>query len=175
MSINSIKSKQVCWWSVTAFDEEIKMLKEKDGWPAFVKCVYGGEEKCPKTNRIHFQGALQLHKPQRLSALKRWLPRSHFEPANNVEALKKYAMKEDTAVGQKEVRVSDLKFYKLSDLVEKLVLIEYKTGESNFEVVFSKLIKEDPNVINYLDHKKLKYYYETHGHVFVKRILERAS
>lgn len=89
------------FWSVTAYNDEISML-ENPPWPSFVLKVYGGKETCPETGKIHFQGMVHLRSQQRMSALKKWLPTAHWEPARNVDALKNYAMKQDTAVGDKK-------------------------------------------------------------------------
>lgn len=89
------------FWSVTAYNDEITML-ENPPWPSFVNKVYGGRETCPTTGKIHFQGMVHLRSQQRMSALKKWLPIAHWEPAKNVDALKNYAMKQDTAVGDKK-------------------------------------------------------------------------
>lgn len=91
-------------WSVTAFNEEILLLEDASTYPEFVKEVLGGREMCPKTSKLHFQGAVILHSQQRLSALKKWLPTAHWEPAKQRDALKRYAMKADTAVGEKTIR-----------------------------------------------------------------------
>jgi len=96
-------SDKATWWSVTAFGDEILLLEDPSRFPSWVAKVYGGREECPDTKSIHFQGALQLHTQQRLSKLKSWLPTAHFEIARKVEALKKYAMKSETAVSEKKI------------------------------------------------------------------------
>jgi len=92
-------------WSVTVFsEEEMTMIENEEAYPDFVKEVLGGREVCPTTDKVHFQGAVILHSQQRFSAVKKWLPTSHWEPARQREALKRYAMKQETAVGEKTVR-----------------------------------------------------------------------
>lgn len=50
-----------------------------------------------ESGTIHLQGYLECSAKQRLSALKRWLPRAHFEPRRGTAAqARDYAMKEDT-------------------------------------------------------------------------------
>lgn len=90
------------WWSITAFDEAEKTLLSGDTFPPFVVRVYGGLEECPDTKRIHFQGAVQCKGQQRFSAIKKWLPKAHIEAARSADALRKYAMKEETAVSEKK-------------------------------------------------------------------------
>lgn len=93
------------YWSVTAFNSEIELL-EKQEYPDFVKKIYGGREKCPKTGTEHFQGMIQCLHQVRLSKLKKWLPTSHLEIAKDKDALEKYVMKSETAVGEKTVVVN---------------------------------------------------------------------
>lgn len=92
--------KATCW-SVTAYNDDINVLVDKVNVPDFVKEIYGGKEECPTTGRLHFQGYLVLRTQQRMSALKKWLLKTHFEVARNRDALKKYVMKEETAAGDK--------------------------------------------------------------------------
>jgi len=96
------------WWSVTAFNNEIDILECNSQWPDWVKSVHGGRERCPETDRVHFQGAIQCHQQQRLSKFKGWLPTAHLEPARSVEALKKYVMKSETAIGPKVIQTNAL-------------------------------------------------------------------
>lgn len=90
------------WWSVTAYNDEITVLENKDTFPEWVLKVYGGRELCPTTNRVHFQGAIQCVRQQRFSAFKTWLPTAHLEVAHHKDCLQKYAMKEETAIGEKK-------------------------------------------------------------------------
>jgi len=107
------------WWSVTAYNDEIAML-EKGEFPTYVKAVYGGREECPETKRIHFQGAIQLRSQQRLGTLKKWLPTAHFEVARNKDAIKKYAMKEETAVGPKTEKINEVEHISVEKIMLKL-------------------------------------------------------
>lgn len=91
------------WWSITAFDEEEKRQLSSGKWPPMVKKVYGGLEECPDTKRVHYQGAVQCRGQQRFSAIKKWLPKAYIEAARDIAALKQYAMKDETAIGEKEV------------------------------------------------------------------------
>lgn len=88
-------------WAVTAFGNDIALLEDVKSYPSYVKKVYGGRELCPESGREHFQGHLQLSTQQRLSAIKKWLPTAHLEIARNFKASVAYAMKADTASGEK--------------------------------------------------------------------------
>lgn len=47
----------------------------------------------------HIQGYIELRRPQRMAALRRWLPRAHFEPRRGTrEQARDYCRKEDTRV-----------------------------------------------------------------------------
>lgn len=103
------------WWSITAFNSEIERMEDPKTYPPFVLKVYGGRETCPTSGTVHFQGAVQCRSQQRLSAFKKWLPTAHLEAARSDEALKKYAMKQETAVGDKVVRQSPRVYMSMAD------------------------------------------------------------
>lgn len=102
-------------WSVTAFNEDIPRLEDKENFPNFVKEVWGGRETAPTTGTLHFQGAVVCNTQVRFSALKKWLPQAHIEPAMRANCLKKYCMKEETAAGIKQVLSNPDKFLKFHD------------------------------------------------------------
>lgn len=110
------------WWSITTFDEGEQNHLSGNDYPGFVHRVYGGLEKCPDTERIHFQGALQCKSQQRFSAIKKWLPKAHLEPAVSKDALMKYAMKADTACGSKLIRENKTPYYTLEMLLKLLAI-----------------------------------------------------
>lgn len=108
------------WWSITAFSQdEIDRLNGND-YPEWVSKVFGGLESCPETGRTHFQGAIQARRQVRFSAVKQWLGTAHIEPARNKDALRKYAMKEETAMGEKSVHQNATPYYRPHDLLEML-------------------------------------------------------
>ena len=99
--MDSFRKTKSTWWSVTAYGDNISRIESKDGCPAVIKRIYGGREECPNTKRLHFQGAIQCVTQCRASVILDWLPGAHIETARNSDALAKYAMKEETAVGEK--------------------------------------------------------------------------
>lgn len=122
MSDRQDRQDKAIWWSVTAFaDDEIAELSG-DQFPRFVKKVYGGLEQCPETGKNHFQGAIQCHTQQRFSALKKWLKTAHFEVARSSEALVKYAMKKDTAVGEKKETSNSTPYAAMHDFLTRIAL-----------------------------------------------------
>lgn len=126
------------WWSVTAFNAEISQLESAE-FPEFVAKVYGGREKCPETGREHFQGAIQCRRQVRMTQLKTWLPTAHLEPARNVDALKKYAMKEETAVGEKTERSNAVPMVTIRNIMEWL---SHTHDELNLKDYIDELVKK---------------------------------
>lgn len=116
MSQTDRQTDKATWWSVTAYGDEILLLEDSVKYPPDVAKVYGGREECPTTGREHFQGCIQLRKQQRLKWFKSWLPTAHLETARSSEALKKYAMKADTATGDKLERQNAVKYYSADEI-----------------------------------------------------------
>lgn len=111
------KTKGTWWGPCTTFNEvEIACLQESDRYPEWVQAVHGGLEKCPDTGRVHFQGAIQCKRQVRFSALKQWLPTTHIELAVSKEAVAKYCMKKETAVGEKVVRENLTEYWPMDRL-----------------------------------------------------------
>lgn len=70
--------------------------------PEFIKKVYGGQEKCPETGRLHFQGHISCRRQVRMSQLLSIFPGGHFEIARDPNKSIAYAMKKDTSSGEKK-------------------------------------------------------------------------
>jgi len=124
------------WFSITAFDEEEQRLLSGDVFPQFVKKVFGGLEEAPDTGKVHFQGAVQCRSQQRFSAIKKWLPKSHIEVAISAVALKKYVMKEETAVGEKKEVSNSTPYY---DNKSALLMIAKVYNESREELATQQM------------------------------------
>lgn len=103
------------WWSITAYGDNIVKVEDVNSYPKCVKAVHGGRESCPTSGREHYQGAVECHGQQRGSFFRDWLPGVHFEVARSADALKKYALKADTAVGPKGTIVNPTPYLKLDD------------------------------------------------------------
>lgn len=138
-------------WSVTAYNDDIMTLVDKTNVPDFVKEIYGGEEECPTTGRLHFQGALVLRTQQRMSALKKWLPQTHFEVARNRDALKKYAMKEDTAAGEKVEWSNPQQYEQLHEWLLKAAKVFVKTEDDYYSGLRDQSVQiKDPHRDTYI-------------------------
>lgn len=116
------------WWSVTAFNDELQLLEDamkgEKEVPEWVRAIHGGREKCPRTGKDHFQGAINTSQV-RMSKMKKWLPTSHLELARNKYKLVKYVMKEETAVGEKGV-FDNKAYISYESLLEELMRFRYE-------------------------------------------------
>jgi len=156
------KAKSI-WWSVTAFGEEIALCEGT--LPEYVRTIYGGREKCPSTGTEHFQGAIQCYEQVRMAKFKSWLKRAHLEPARSNEALKKYAMKTETSIGEKTIRPNTLPHYSAHELC---TLIGRQTGQTDFWPRVRKILKEQPGLAGQLMNPSLRNFYEKTQDVWVK-------
>lgn len=168
------------WWSVTAYDDEIQQCEDKDKYPIFVKRLLGGRETCPTTGKLHFQGALQCSHVVRLAQLKKWLACAHFEPARNIDALKLYAMKQETAVDTKEERVSTTQYLKPSDMMQKLAEVYLNMPDDHdlpqddfyFDYLVKRLLLKDLTVINHVNNQ-LRGNWARYGSIFAMVLLKK--
>jgi len=149
------------WWIVTAYDKNCDLLvsyeqpnADRSSIPRAVRAIHGGVEKCPGTGRLHYQGAVECNGQQRAVFFRDWLPGVHFEPAKNSAAVKKYCLKEDTAVGEK-LSISNPTPYLTMDKVMLLLgekSIDYETDEEDYSVEYwflvNIIIKEKPALIS---------------------------
>lgn len=173
------------WWSITAFDEEEKKQLSGDSFPPFVVRVYGGLEECPDTKRIHFQGAVQCKGQQRFSAIKKWLPKAHIEAARSADALKKYAMKEETAVSEKKEVVNKAAYVDNQTALRLLAAEEIsesyedpdapdfdKSMESKFRVYANRIVYRQPYLVGVMSKPDVLRGWKLFGATFVKLVKE---
>jgi len=118
--MESFRQTKSTWWCITAYADNITRLVNKDGVPTIVKRIYGGVEQCPTTGRDHYQGAIQCNSQCRASVILDWLPGSHIEKAKSSIALRKYAMKEETAVGEKVEWTNPEEYLTMDKALDKL-------------------------------------------------------
>lgn len=161
------------WWAVTAYNDDINIMENKDGYPDWVLKVYGGREVCPTTGTLHFQGAVQCVRQQRFTALKKWLPTANLKPARDKDDLKKYVMKEETAVGPKNEVVNDhaLPYMTtdmiLFDITKWLMLThgtniqEYATEEYWWKAVNDLLMRHPKLAGNFLNKQLMNLWLKT--------------
>lgn len=136
-------------WSITSYGEELQYLKRvqtgDEVLPDFVKRLWGGEEMCPKTERLHFQGCIETSEC-RFSQVKKWLPKSHIEKAFKRQALVKYVMKEESATSNKEVVENEF-YMSVPQIVEQLVRIyrlhdkdQPTGGKGEYQILFDNFV-----------------------------------
>lgn len=164
MSQTDKTTDKATWWSVTAFSEaEIELLNGTQ-YPDWVSKVYGGVESCPDTGRLHFQGAIQARRQVRFTQVKSWLGTAHIEPARNKDALRKYVMKEETAVGEKIERENATPYFRAHELLRKIAIkrrqADRQTEEGFVQVnpkspakaaywwCVKQVLKDDPTLIS---------------------------
>lgn len=174
------------WWSITAYGEELEYLLALQGgtadFPPVVKAIYGGVEECPKTQRLHFQGALNTAQV-RFSAVKKILPKSHIEACrSDAESLKRYAMKDETSVGQKSSSTNP-KYYTMESLMVKLAEtwverfeedLDIITGNDDygFSVISSRLLRENFFLISLCSQPQIGRAWKLYWSTCVKRYKE---
>jgi hypothetical protein len=154
------------WWSVTAYEPEIALCEGT--LPEFAKAIHGGRETCPTTGRLHFQGALQCYKQERMAKIKSWLKRAHLQPARSAEALKKYVMKEETAAGVKGVRENPLPHYSAHEICLLLAQTDIQTSKG-FWPRAQILLRKTPEMAGQLMNPSLRGFFEKTQVVWMER------
>lgn len=179
MSQTDRQTDKSTYWSVTAFGDEILLLEDTTKYPPDVLKIYGGREACPDTGREHFQGCIQLRKQQRLRWFKAWLPTAHLEPARHAQALKQYAMKADTATGEKMERANNIKYYTADEIC---ILIGSKVVDSDiletpdskvwFKRSINKLLRENHKLAAQLMNPSLRNFWCDTANVWIDKAKE---
>lgn len=154
------------WWSITAYNDDkdklVRCMEGQEVMPNWVKRVYGGLEKCPTTDREHFQGAVNTSHV-RFSQLKCWLNGTHIEMRKGTKKqLIAYVMKDETAVGMKTVK-SNPKYLSMDEALMKLsdyLVYKYEPDSYNDYIGISMtdmgiLVNED-NGYEHLSSKVMK-------------------
>jgi len=160
----SVKS---TWWSVTAFNEEIELCEGT--LPEFVRSIYGGREMCPSTGTEHFQGAVQCYEQVRMAKLKSWLKTAHLEPARQAEALKKYAMKPDTAIGEKVIRENHVPHH-TADQICLLLARQADRQTSDYWARVRMILAKTPELAGQLMNPSLKSFYLNTEQVWLDKV-----
>lgn len=179
MSAAARQTDKSTYWSVTAFgDEEISKLEDTEHYPTGVVRVYGGREECPESKKIHFQGCIVLSRQQRLSWFKSWLPTAHLEPARQKDALIKYAMKEDTATGEKLERVNPVVHHTADEMcmiiAQKIHAVYLENPEKHepkewFWIAVRAILQEEPKLAGQLMNPSLKGFWIETRRVWINR------
>lgn len=114
------KTDKTTRWAFTAYEGEWHLFKTMNdkiaewGWQT---------EKCPDTQREHYQGYLRTKTQQRFSTMKAMFPGVHLEQAKNWNALLEYCKKTDTAVaGTRVAQTNPSQPMTMADALKKLAL-----------------------------------------------------
>lgn len=162
------------WWSVTAFNGDIDLCEGP--LPPFVKRILGGRETCPTTGTLHFQGAIQCYpnKPVRMSQIKSWLPTAKLQPAREVEALKKYVMKAETAAGEKTERLNPIVHYPVHEMC--LLLASQPASQTDgFWVRANMILAKSPDLAGQLMNPSLRNFYEKTQYTWSAIVLQQTK
>jgi len=87
-------------WAFTAYENQWNLFETMNelvaewGWQT---------EKCPETERLHYQGFIRTKRQVRLSQLIKIFPGVHLEQARNWDALMAYCSKSESAVAGTQV------------------------------------------------------------------------
>lgn len=153
------------WWSITAYNEEMDLCENTENWPPWVVKIQGGREQCPTTGRIHYQGAMQLVSAMRRTKIKTWLKTAHLEQSRKTIALKQYAMKDETAIGEKLINVNPNPYLSADKICQ---LIADKVHEHNnqtdrqtdrFWFGVKKILSTRPEMAGQLMNPSLRNFY----------------
>lgn len=111
------------YWLGTCFCEE-----RPTELPVDAAWIKGQRERCPTTERLHWQMFAAFRKPQRLSAIRSKFCNCHWEPSKS-EAAERYVWKEDTRVEESQFEVGSKPFKRNSETDWGQVLQSAKNGD----------------------------------------------
>lgn len=158
MGKNGQRSRRICF---TLFDDAIKdfdMLRAcfPEG---VVEFIIGQQERCPNTQRIHWQVYVRFASPRAFAAIKNWVPTAHLEACKGSEADNiRYCSKEESRVagpwefGERSIagKRKDLdvvremvkegkRIREISDVVSSYQALRFAESYINLQPVFSRV------------------------------------
>jgi len=157
--------------------------------PDWVKECHGGVEICPDTQRRHLQVGIVCSRQIRLSALISWVPGAHCEVAKNRTAVLRYAMKEETAEGEKQVATNSTPFLAPNEILDEIS--DYVVAQDGFvcQSEYSKrtkaqkeaaymeatcdIVAANPRKLATYMNPRIKTMWLDYGHVFVLHAIQR--
>lgn len=112
-------------WSFTAYEDQwplIDAMKSNiDGHPT-IRMMKWQTEKCPKTGKLHYQGAIQTVQC-RHSALRKIFPGVHIEKAREWYKLLNYVKKNDTAIPGTRISLANEEVQEFYSMDDKMVML----------------------------------------------------
>lgn len=169
------------WWSVTAFNDEIALCEDPSKYPPWCLRIYGGVEKAGTTGTLHYQGAMQCIGPIRRKQIKSWLKTAHLEQSKKTIALKQYAMKTDTAVGEKLINDNPNPYISADKICDQIadavhVNLHLTDGQTDkFWYGVRKILTSRPEMAGQLMNPSLRNFYIKTESVWAIRALKRAQ
>lgn len=167
-------------WAVTVFNlEEIERLKDVTKWKSGVMSVRGGMEQT-KDGKPHYQCHIVLSQQQRMSWFKNWLPTAHLEASRNVVASMNYAMKSDTAIGEKTVITNPSKYYNAHEILTLIgasipaeVLERTPDKKEWFKASINILLRKDVTLAGQLMNPSLRSFFCDTAYVWIDKAKEQ--
>jgi len=165
------------WWCVVAYNKDIEILEAPPPYPFYVRKIYGGREKCPDTGNIHFQGAIQCWSAVRGTQFKSWLPTANLQKARCKEALAKYAMKAETAIGPKIIQENSLPHFPANVICEKIAMaIVSDKGQTDrqtdsFWRGVKSILQDSPELAGQLMNPSLRNFFKNTESVWINRAI----
>jgi len=107
-------------WKSAVFDLSGWEKVTREELPNYVKKIHQQKEICPSTQREHYQVHVELHRQQRLSAMRGWI-QSHWEGVKGTNHIRNsiaYCSKKESAVeGTQSVIENEEEYLRLHDLL----------------------------------------------------------
>lgn len=169
------------WWSVTAFNEEILLCEDPKSWPPWCLRILGGREQCPNTGTVHFQGAMQCVTPIRRKQIKSFLKTAHLQQSKKTIALTQYAMKQETAIGEKKVLINETPFLSADKICQEIADYNqqhYKQTDRQTDRFWSGvrgILTSRPQMAGQLMNPSLRNFYLKTESVWACNALKRAQ
>lgn len=167
------------WWQVTAYGDN--MVRCEGALPDFIKEIRGGREECPTTKRLHFQGAIRCQTQVRRSKVLEWLPGCHVEAAESVFATTKYAMKKETAAGEKTIRTNSVRHYAAHEICmllarqtdssseQRRLWLETKDDDGDYWYRVNLILDQTPELAGQLMNPSLRGFFRRTKLVWMKK------
>lgn len=107
-------------WSFTAYEEQWYLFVNIKAYPDVAE--WGWQlEKCPKTDRMHYQGYIRTKRQFRHAGMRKMFPQVHIEGAREWFKLVNYCRKKDTAIEGTQIHArNDTEFWSLERLMIEL-------------------------------------------------------
>lgn len=159
-------------WAFTAYQDQWDLFK------TMPECVaeWGWQtEKCPDTERLHYQGYIRTKRQVRFSQMKKDFPGVHIEAAKNWQALLNYCKKSDSAVSGTQVHESARAYLKFMDALTRLgaayICADGQLPDDAFAAAVRTLTFAQPDDVSLYTNPQIKRAWDMTGAVWIQRAL----